>query len=165
MDWKDDPELRDRERERAVRVGIVRSAILWAPFFLVSFGAFAFFLGDRLLGGDRATIFLLVVLGVLTLLFGSQAIQAALDLFAPPKSLTGVVTRRWAKRDSLIMKTHYLRIGRTILRADVDLVAGVAEGDEVAVRFYRHSGVLIHCTRLKGSAKVEPLRDALGRGR
>ena len=166
VNWKDDPELLGRERERSIRFGIVRSAILWSPFFLASFGALLFFLLDRLTGGDRATIFLLVVLSILSLLFGFQAIQSILDLFGAPETKTGRVTRRWAKRDSMVMKTHYVRVGRTILRADEDLVMGIKEGDEVEVRYYRHSGVLLACKRLK-AAEVKPssLRDALDRGR
>ena len=153
------------ERERGVRMGIIRSAVLWSPFFAASFGALLFFLVDRLTGGDRATIFLLVVLSILSLLFGFQAMQSILDVFAAPHTRTGVVTRRWAKRDSLVMKTHYLRVEGTILRADEDLVMEIKEGDEVEVRYYRHSGVLLACKRLKVAEAKSPLRDALGRGR
>ena len=142
-EWLDDPEIQAQIRARSVRNGILRSAILWTPFFVAASGALLFFLFDQVIDGGRGTIFLVIVLAVLSTLFGFQSVQAILDLFGEPKTLRGAVLRRWSKMDSLVMKTHYLRIEKTILRGDVDLIGGVNAGDIVEVRFYRHSAVVV----------------------
>lgn len=153
MNWQDDPEIQQQLRERGVRNGILRTAIIWTPFFLVCLGALLYFLVDLLMGGHKGTWFLIVVLGLFTTLFGFQSIQALLDLRAQPREVEDLVTRRWTRTDSLVMKSHYVRLSSgQILRGDVVILAEVREGDRVAARFYPHSAVLLSCERI-----VEPL--------
>jgi hypothetical protein len=141
----DDLQLQRELKTRAVRAGILRSAVLWVPVALVTAGAFLFFLFDRTVGGGErgSTWFLVVVLGFLALLFGFQAVQSVLDLAAKPRTRRGRVTRIWSRRDSFVVKTYYVRVDRQILRADAHAVAGVREGDWVEVTYYPHSAVLI----------------------
>lgn len=149
MNWQDDPEIQRQLRERAVRNGILRTAVVWTPLFVVAAGALLFFLFDVLTGGDRGTWFLLVVLGLFTTLFGFQSIHALLDLRGEPRSAEDLVVRRWSRTDSFVMKSHYIRLaGKQILRGDVDILDGVREGDRVAVRYYPHSAVVVSCERL-----------------
>ncbi len=145
MSYVDDPELQRELKARAVRSAILRSAILWVPVALVTGGAFVFFLVDRtVMGGERgSTWFLVVVLGLLTLLFGYQAVQSTLDLFTKPRVRQGRVTRMWSRRDSLVLKTYYVRVDRQIFRADAHAVVGIREGDWVEVTYYPHSAVLV----------------------
>ena len=154
-EWLDDPEIQAQLRARSVRNGILRSAILWTPFFVAALGAFLFFLFDQIIDGGRGTVFLVIVLAALSTLFGFQSIQAIADLFGEPKLLSGVVLRRWSKMDSLVMRTHYLRIEKTILRGDADLLGGVNAGDRVEVRFYRHSAVVIGLKTLEKAPERE----------
>lgn len=143
MNWADDPEIQRVRRERAVRMGILRTALIWTPFFLVTGGAFLFFLYDQVLGEERGTWFLVIVLGGFATLFGFQSLQAVFDLFGQPRERRGVVTRRWARSDSFVFRTHYVRIGGHILRGDRDLLMDVKAGDEVVVRYYPHSAVIV----------------------
>lgn len=145
MNVQDDPVLQRELKARAVRAGILRSALLWVPVALIVGGAFAFFLYDRAIdGGERGgTWFLVAVLGFLAFLFGFQAVQSVLDLFTKPRVRQGKVTRMWTRRDSFVMKTYYVRIDRQILRADAHGVAGIREGDWVEVTYYPHSAVLV----------------------
>ena len=53
------------------------------------------------------------------------------------------MTRRWSRSDSLVMRSHYLRLGKRILRGDVDLLANIKEDDWVEVTFYSHSAVIV----------------------
>ena len=154
MSWDQDPEIAARLFEHRVRAGIIRSAIIWTPLFLVAAAALIFYLGDVLIGFDRGgTWFLIVVLAVLTLLFGFQAFQALLDLRAEPEEETGEVSRRWSRSDSLVMRSHYIRIGDHILRGDLILLDGIKEGDDVRVRYYSHSAVIVHLEKLKPPPK------------
>ena len=50
MNWKDDPHLQAALAENRVRGGLVRSAIIWTPLFLVALGAFVFFAFDEATG-------------------------------------------------------------------------------------------------------------------
>lgn len=145
MNWNDDPQIVRERQKSTARSRLLRSIIIWGPLFLLSLGAFLFWTFDRaFLGGDNGgTWFLVVVLSVLTLLFGFQAIQSALDYFGEPKTDLGYVTRRWARSDSLVVKTHYIRVGKQILRGDQVILDGIREGDYVEATFYPHSAVLL----------------------
>lgn len=148
-EWQDDPEIQRKLRERAVRNGIIRTAVIWTPLFLVSAVAFVYFLFDVLTGGDNGTWFLIVVLAIFTTLFGFQSIQALLDLRTEPRALEEVVTRRWSRSDSLVMRSHYIRLAnKQILRGDALMLAEIKEGDRVSVRFYPHSAVLLSVEKL-----------------
>lgn len=140
-----DPQLERALKTRAVRAGIMRAAVLWTPLGLAAAGAFVYFLIDRAFRGGESgsTWFLVVVLGLLALLFGYQAVQSVLDLFTQPRKRRGRVTRMWSRRDSLVAKTYYLRVDRQILRADAHGIAGVREGDWVEVTYFPHSAVLV----------------------
>lgn len=143
-------------RARSVRNGILRSAVIWTPPFVACLGLLLFFLYDQVTDGGRGTIFLLVVLAIGSLLFGSQSIQALRDLFGTTRSVEGVVTRRWSKMDSLVMKTHYVRIGKTILRGDYDLLGDIQAGDTIEVRYYPHSAVAFAVKMLNQVPRTEP---------
>ncbi|MCZ2108448.1 MAG: DUF3827 domain-containing protein [Dehalococcoidia bacterium] len=144
MSWEHDPEIMARLIEHRVRNGLIRSAVIWTPLFLLTAGGCLFYMTDRVFGlGYGGTWFLVVVLGVLGALFGFQAFQALLDLRTKPREETGTVSRRWSRSDSLVMRSHYIRVGSHILRGDVVLLDGVKEGDEVRVRYFPHSAVLV----------------------
>ena len=132
MNWDDDPEVQRALRERSARVSILRSAILWMPLFLVMFGALVYFFIDVVTGGEQGTVFLLVVLSVLSLLFGFQALQAVLDLAGKPHRETQLVTRRWSRNDSFVMRTHYIRLeSGQILRGDKAMLNEIDAGHRV----------------------------------
>lgn len=160
--WQDDPEIAEQIRIRNVRMGILRSAIIWTPFFVLSLGAFLFFLFDQVTGGDRGSWFLLVVLAIFSLLFGTQSVQSLVDLFGKPRTMEGEVTRRWARNDSFVLRTHYVRIDKTILRGDRFLLDPIQAGDRVTATFYPHSAVLISIEKLpepKEPGEDEPAPD------
>ncbi len=145
MKWEDDPVIQHEMRLARARRGMLRSTLIWMPFFLASGGAFLFFLFDRaVLGGDNGgTWVLVVILGILALLFGFQAIHALRDYLGKPVVETGYVQRRWARNESLVIKTHYIRFDRRILRGDAYVLDTIQEGDRIEATFYQHSAVLI----------------------
>jgi hypothetical protein len=144
MNWQEDDELRIEMKKQSVRSRIMRSAILWTPLFLVSLGAALFYLFDTATGGGHGgTWVLVVILAVLATLFGFQSIQSLMDLRAAPQSTAGFVTRRWSRSDSFVMKSHYVRIEKRILRGDLDLLDSIVEDDYVQVSFYPHSAVIV----------------------
>jgi hypothetical protein len=149
MNWQKDDELRFEMKKRSVRSRIVRSALVWTPLFLACLGGGLYYVVDTLAGGDHGgTWVLVVILGILTLLFGFQSFQSLLDLRAEPHVDTGFVVRRWSRSDSFVMKSHYIRLEKRILRGDVDLLDGIKEDDYVQVRFYPNSAVLVWVEKL-----------------
>lgn len=144
MNWKDDPEIQAEIQRRGARGSLVRTVVIWMPLFLACALATLFFLADTATGGSHGGTWVLVmVLGVLSVLFGFQGIQAALDLRTAPREESGFVERRWARRDSLVMQTQYMRLGRHILRGEAGLLEHISEGDYVTVSFYPHSAVIV----------------------
>lgn len=156
MSWEHDPEIAAKLVEHRVRNGMIRSAVIWTPLFLVTAGGCLFSIADQVFALDKgSTWFLVVVLAVLSVLFGFQAFQALLDLRAEPAEEAGIVSRRWSRSDSLVMRSHYIRIGDHILRGDLFVLDGVKEGDEVRVRYFPHSAVLVAVEKLKKPGAAE----------
>lgn len=149
MNWENDPVIIAARQERDVRNGLLRTALLWMPFFAITAAAGILFFFDVLLNdGDRGgTWFLVVVLTLFAFLFGFQGWQAVFDLLGEPTEMEGLVTRRWAKSDSLVLKSHYARIDGKILRGGVLLMDPIREGDRVQVRYYPHSAVIVAIER------------------
>lgn len=148
--WKDDPGLQEEMHRRGVRSRIVRSAILWTPLAVIMGLLFLFYVWDTAFnsadhGGGWV---LVIILGIMTGLFGFQAAQALLDLSGEPSTRTGLVTRRWSRSDSFVIKSHYIRLGKQILRGDEFQLAGVKEGDYVDVTYYSNSAVIIWLDRV-----------------
>ena len=145
MNWQADPEIQRNIQEAAVRGRLLRSTLIWGPPFIVSLGSWLFFTYDRIFGGPDygSTWFLVIVLTVLTGLFGFQAIQSFLDYIGKTRQYTGVVTRRWTRSDSLVLKTHYLRVDKLIFRGDELILDVIQEGDYVEASYYPRSAVLV----------------------
>lgn len=143
--WKDDPQMQEEAHRRGVRARITRSAILWTPLAIFMALLFLFYTWDTAFNsGDHGGSWVLVIIiGVMAGLFVFQAAQALLDLFGEPSTRTGLVTRRWSRSDSFIIKSHYIRLGKQILRGDEFQLAGVKEGDYVDVTYYSNSAVII----------------------
>ena len=164
MNWHDDPEVQRKLQERAAHNRLIRSAITWSPFFLLSAGALVFFTFDRaFLDGDHGgTWFLVVILAILTILFGFQGAQSVLDLFrGQPTSATDFVGRRWARSDSFVMRSHYIRLDKMILRGDGLILDGIREGDYVEARYYPHSAMLVWVEKREPPEEAErPGRSA-----
>ena len=145
MSWEDDPEIQKQLRARSVRGKLLRSAVIWGPIFLLALAGTVFYTVDILVL-DReygATWVLVTILAILAVLFGFQAVQSLMDFFDHPRTELGYVTRRWARSDSLVVRSHYMRLERKILRGDAYLLAEIKEGDYVEATFYPHSAVLV----------------------
>lgn len=150
--YADDPIFQRAEQERRARNSVLRNALIWMPLFLIVFGALLFFGFDVIVNdGDRGgTWFLLVVLSIFSFLFGYQGIHALLDLIHGEKVMEGLVTRRWSRTDSLVLKSHYIRVNRKeIFRIDNYFHGEAKTGDFVRIRYYPRSAVVIELERLK----------------
>jgi len=161
MKWHEDPEIRRPYAAAAARGGLIRTAVIWMPLFVLAALGMLFFLFDQLTGGDRGSWFLVIVLAVMTTLFGFQGMQATLDLAGEPREKTGEVTRRWSRSDSLVMKSHYIRLDSgEILRGNVILFDGIEAGDRVNVLYYPHSAVVIDLEKVRETTETQSGTEA-----
>ena len=151
MNERDDLAIAEELAAARARGGLLRGALIWGATFTVVGAAFVFFFVDRLLlGGDNGgTWFFVGFLGFLAFLFGFQAAQPLLDLRSGPRAAIGVVTRSWSRSDSLVMRSHYIRLDKgQILRVAAEFHADVKEGDRLRVKFYPHSATAISVEKL-----------------
>ena len=137
----DQPEYQlDAQRARA-RGSIIRTAVIWTPLFVLSGGALLYFTLGQLFDFGEGW-FLVGVLSIVTFLVGFQSVGALQDLIRGTTDVTGQVTRRWARRDSLVIKSHYVRIdGGKIIRLDGLFHTDVAVNDRVRIEYYPSSMV------------------------
>ncbi len=143
----EDPVLASVEREARARSTVLRQAVIWTPLFLAGAGAFLFFLIDEARGGDRGSWFTVGLLGVLTLLFGYMSVQALRDLAGQPVEHEGLITRRWARTDAFLFRSHYVRVEPGIILRIDPRHHDVTEGEYVWVRYYRGTSVAISFER------------------
>ena len=145
MNWQDDPVLARERYHAGVRGRLLRSTLTWGPPFVLCLGALLFFGFDRAVqGGDHGgTWFLVIVLAILTTLFGFQAIGSFRDYVGEPVVARGRVTRRWARSDSFVLKTHYIRLEKQILRGDQLILDGIKEDDYIEATYYPKSAILV----------------------
>jgi len=144
MNWQDDPILSDELALHRVRAGLWRSTIIWTPPFVVSAAGFVFFLWDLVTGGGRGGPVIVIVVGILAALFGHEAIQSILDLRGQPREVEDIVTQRWHRNDSIVIRTHYVRVGsKLILRGSAGILDDIKEGQRVTVRYYPHSAIVV----------------------
>lgn len=151
MNWQDDPDVIAQKMRNHAKFRLQRSAIIWTPLFLIALGALLYFAFDTAFNdGDRGgTWFLVVVLSIFTVLFGFQSIQALLDLMGEPETMTGRVIRRWSRTDSLVVRSHYIRMDtKQIFQVDRTIHGDVAEGDLLQLEYYPHSAILIAMEKL-----------------
>lgn len=140
----DAPLAVDPARARTVRRSLIRNLLLWGPVCLAAVGLLIFFTYDRITGPEHGgTWFLSGVLAFFSLVFFVPASGALRDLLAGPAQISGRVARKWSKRDSFVIKSWYIRVGRSIFRGDEEMLAPIIAGDYVTVRLYRHSGVIL----------------------
>jgi hypothetical protein len=143
-DWQSDPEVMRAAAERRARMSLIRTSVFWVPIFLVTAGALLFFAFEQATGGERGSWFLVGVLVLLSTLFGFQGLQSFFDLFTKPRVATEMVTRKWSRTDSLVIRSHYVRMGRKLIfRMHKDLHGDFKPGDWVTVRYYPHSATVI----------------------
>ncbi len=136
-------------RQARVRRTILRTAVMWTPVFAVVAVMFVYFVFRLLFlgGGQGATWFLVIVLGLFGFLFGAQAIPALMDIYGAPADLEGKVSRQWSRSDSVFWRTFYVRIGKKILRGAPELLIGLRPGTPVTVTYYPHTAIVITLER------------------
>ena len=158
----------------SARAEVLRTAILYTPLFVASLIGLVL----MLVGVWDFAIVLLIILLILSFLFGYQSIQALRDLKAEPRTTRGPVSRIWSKMDLFVTRSYYIRVGRNIFRVPFPVYfdlreeakrmknAGIEDeyAIEVQVVHYPHTGSVESVERL-GQVRIEELAGSFGETR
>ncbi len=134
---------------------LIRDAIFYTPIFAVCAVVLLLMVAGIV---DRAIVGM-VLLAIVTFLFGYQSIQTLRDLGTRPGLVEGAVTRRWTKRDGFVVKTHYVAVNKAIFRIPVDAYLDLKTGDLVRIEAYPHTGLVLRCDR---TGRPEPEAPPVG---
>jgi hypothetical protein len=143
------------------RARLIRDAILYTP----PFALFATMLALMIAGiWDRAIVGMIII-ALLTFLFGYQSIQTFRDLFSQPRDLVGPIRRLWTKRDGFVVKNYYMSVEKAIFHIPADEYLQLREGDLVRVHAYPHTGTVIAIEKIAREAPehAEPVPRDLPR--
>jgi len=125
------------------RFQVLRSLLLFTPFFAVAAGVFAFLLRDVAEDGLSAgRIVGLVLVGFISLLLAYQVVQSLRDVFSRFVETTGVVERRWSHNDLFLFRNSYIFVGRNVFRLDPRQFVEVNLGDTVRVVHTPHTAMV-----------------------
>jgi hypothetical protein len=133
---------------------LIRDAIFYTPIFVLCAAVLLLMLVGAI---DRAIVGM-VLLVVVTFLFGYQSIQTLRDLRDRPQQVEGAITRRWTKRDGFVVKSHYVAVNKAIFRIPVESYLDVKTGDSVRIEAYPHTGLVLQCER---TGRPEPEAPAV----
>jgi len=136
---------------------LIRDAIFYTPIFVLCAVVLLLMIAGVI---DRAIIGM-VLLAIVTFLFGYQSIQTLRDLSTKPGTFEGPIARRWTKRDGFVVKTHYVAVNKAIFRIPVESYLDLKPGDVVRIEAYPHTGLVLRCERT-GRPEPEPPPAAPG---
>ena len=153
----------------SARAEVLRTAILYTPLFVASLIGLVL----MLVGVWDFAIVLLIILLILSFLFGYQSIQALRDLKAEPRTTRGPVSRIWSKMDLFVTRSYYINVNRNIFRIPLPAYWDLreeakrmrADGSdeeyriEVRVEHYPHSGNVTKVERI-GLVPIEQPKGA-----
>lgn len=143
----------------SARAGLIRTAVIYTPLFLLTLVATLM----MLIGGWYGGPVLLVLAIVAVFLFGYQSVQSLRDLREQStRSTRGPVTRIWSKRDMFVTRSYYINVERAIFRIPVEsywdlreeakrMRADGSDADywiEALVEHYPHTGNVVGLERL-----------------
>jgi hypothetical protein len=130
------------ERSSA-RLSVLRSALLFSPFFALSAFALGLIITDGLGDGfETGNIVGGVLFGFVTLLLGFQVVQAIRDLFSRTTETIGIVERRWSRNEFLLFRNGYIFVQNNVFRLDPETFIDVALGSRVRVVHYPHTATV-----------------------
>jgi hypothetical protein len=146
----------------SARASVIRTAVFYTPLFVASaIGALAI-----LSGIWNGGIVLLIILLILSFLFGYQSIQSLRDMRKEMTTTRGPILRIWSKRDVFVSKSYYITVNRNIykipltsyfdLREEAKRMRDAELDDyriEVEIVHYPHTGTVESVERL-GQVRV-----------
>ena len=127
----------------AAWAGVLRSALLFSPFFALTLVALALILRDIADDGASAgRIVGTVLVGSVGLLLGYQVVQSVRDLFSGLVETVGLVYRLWSRNDLFLFRNSYIFVEGNVFRLTPEQFLDVGLGDTVRVVHYPHTSAV-----------------------
>jgi hypothetical protein len=122
---------------------VLRSALLFAPFFALSLTGLTFLVLEGIDEGFGAgQVVAIGILGFISLLFGYQVVQSVRDLFSDVVETKGVIERRWSRNDFFLFRNSYIFVERNVFRLEPEQYVEVDLGDTVRVEHFPHTSTV-----------------------
>ena len=144
------------------RGGVVRDAVLYTPLAVAGLGFLIWMLAVRLFGDREPSWVLFGVVTAVTLLVGFMSQASLRDLASGPKTVSGPITKKWRRTDSLFVRSHYFAVGGKILHVDPVEYQLHNEGDSVSIRYYPHTGSVSSVEDVKEPAPLPGTAEGAG---
>lgn len=129
----------------SARGAVLRSALLFTPFMLISFGIIGFIVQDMVVDGAKTGgIVALVLIGFVSLLLVYQVVQTLRDLFAQAVETTGIVDRLWSRNDFLVFRNDYVFVEGDVFRIEPEHALDVELGRMVRITHYPHTNAVVN---------------------
>jgi hypothetical protein len=127
----------------SARGALVRSAVIFSPFFAVTLFALAFIVQDVAQeGASGGRIVGLVLVGGVALLLGYQVVQTLRDLLSSTVETVGIVDRQWRRNELFVFRNDYIFVGRNVFRIEPERAVDVRLGATVRVVHYPHTSTV-----------------------
>jgi hypothetical protein len=127
----------------AAWASVVRSALLFTPFFGVSLLLFLYMGNDARSGGvGTGTVVGLLITGGVALLLGYQALQSLRDIFADLVETEGRVERRWSRNEFFVVRNDYVLVDGNVFRIEPERALQIEPGDRVRVVHFPHTATV-----------------------
>lgn len=122
---------------------VLRSALLFTPFLVVTLVALGFIVVD--VASDGATAGRIVgmgLVGFVAVLLAYQVVQSLRDLIAQPVETLGLVERTWTRNDFFLFRNTYVFVERSVYRVPPEKGRLIEHGDSVRIVHYPHTGTV-----------------------
>ncbi len=119
---------------------VVSQALLYTPLTLLMLAGVAYALSN-IVSGDSGYFVMLTVAGVLSVVFGYQALHFLRDLGAEPVMAEGEIAKKWTKGNLFffLLPSYYIAVKGNIYSIKRTHYAGLLEEDMVRIHHFPHS--------------------------
>ena len=129
--------------QSSARGAVLRSTLLFTPFFAVSLLVFMIVVLDGVdngMSGGRIAGSALV--GSVVLLLGYQLVQSLRDVFSSPVETVGLVNRRWSRNEYFLFHNTYVFVGKSVYRLSPLQALEIELGHMVRIMHLPHTGTV-----------------------
>jgi hypothetical protein len=133
---------------RGARGGVIRSAIIYTPLFVIAL-AVLITIVLQVVDGD-GSIVLLIIFALVCLVLGFQSISALRDISAEFVETMGPVRRKWSRSDFVFWRSYYVDVEKKYFSVDRVPYELLQPDDVVVVKHLPHS------ERVESISRVRP---------
>ena len=142
--------------ERRARRGLIRSATLTTPLFVL-FAALTTFYLVRAAEGNNGDWIVTVLMALIALLLATSAVESLRDLFVDPVEASGAIKKKWRKSDFLLLRQYYVQVGDEVFRVRKDQFQALpGAGQLTSVCHFPHTRTMVDWWPLVAPPSLAP---------